>query len=152
MKTITSKESLQNIINNINEEIDVEISGLSPYDILEIMKDSRISISHKGFKKWHIRPKNTNNYITLSYIIASRIVTLILSMIFFICVIYWLLSYFSYFWIDLESKFISLPVAAGLIAAMIFSIITGVVKYVIKKDPLTILRTYVGWTYERKRN
>ena len=152
METITNKESLQKIINNINEEIDVEISGLSPYDILEIMKDSRISISRKGFKKWHIRPKNTNNYTTPSYIVASRIVTLILSMIFFICVTYWLLSYISYFWIDLESKFISLPVAAGLIASMIFTITTVVVKYVIKKDPLTILRTYVGWTYEGKRN
>ena len=150
IRKITDKETLDKVINNLKREEEF-IIDMKPLEFLKILKNHEISYSRVGFKKWALCSKIKEREETSKSTVIFRLTCFVCSVILFILLIYELLSLF---WIRLESYFVSLPLASGIISGVIL-IIISLLGRLFKKSPLIVLKTYLGVTENvraRRRN
>ena len=116
-----------------------------------VQVNNEISYSRVGFKKWALCSKIKEGEETSKSIVIFRLTCFVCSISLFILLIYEMLSLF---WIRLESYFVSLPLASGIISGVIL-IIIPLLGSLFKKSPLIVLKTYLGVTKNvraRRRN
>lgn len=150
IRKITDKETLDKVINNLKREEEF-IINMKPLEFLKILENHEISYSRVGFKKWALSPKIKEREETSKSTVIFRLTCFVCSVILFILLIYEILSLF---WIHLESYFVSLPLASGIISGVILIIISPLGR-LFKKSPLKVLKTYLGVTKNvraRRRN
>jgi len=151
---IKDKETLEQVLTNLKKkrELIINIQGMHSSEFLKILKNYDIKYSRVGFKRWSFSPLTSTIEELKKSIVLFRLFCFISTIILFIFFIYWALSLY---WTGLESYFISLPLASGTLSGAILIVILVIGKFILKKKPLTILKSYLGINHNgrsRRRN
>jgi len=74
-------------------------------------------------------------------LVGARLLCLILSIALLMAFVYWLLSLF---WLRLETSFVSLPLASGIITGVLLTVFSLLAKLVSRRGFVALLLDYLG--------
>lgn len=144
IKEIRSKETLEQVLTSLRErrECIVNIPGMHPYGFLKTFKKHGINYSRVGFKRWSLSPSTRTTKQMDRSMVVLRLFCFISTIVLVILFNHWVLSLY---WAHLESYFISLPLASGIVTGVILIIIPLVAKSIFKeKKFFDIIKKLLG--------